>query len=829
MKKKILCLLLTLTLLLGTMTAFAEETSAEITVYVTVSRYGEIVEDADGNVMCQVPVTLEGKNEYIIDDALRLLHENCYPGEESGYASSEGKWGLGIDILWGDTSYNFGYQVNSGSESVMGLDHIIENGDYIDAYIYENDEEFESYSYFDLNNAEIFLGESVELQLSYANGYDEQWNPIYSPCEDAIVTINGEESSFVTDIDGKATISFDAEGTYVISAKKTKIVDDKTVTAIIAPSCIIKAKMLPEFKIMHNIAKAYSESDFSLDESNLPWIVADMISYEKLFPESENCFSEERKAEARDAIIDAYSDATRPGDLAKTIIALRSLGYDARNVYTKDFVIIDFVERLTDLVDAQDEEVTNVFRLPYVILALTQAEDYATDEQLQWLVNEAIGKKDIWMDVTEGTDALAPMIMALSPYYSDHSSIIEDAIEILKGEQREDGLIDGYESYEAASTGLALCALSASGIDSSEVVKVENSLIDGLLSTADDDLTVFPNAFATEQGFRGLLAWQLLKQENERIYDFSDSPMEEANVAGAEFCPVVFKVSPSGATVTVDNAEALSGNTFDLNEGTYNYTASAAGYYGKAGTIEITADDVLSRTAKVVELSLSASGDGGSSGGSISKKDEDEEEKVKEEIKEEIKEEEKTSSVETVFSDISKDDWHYDAVSYVYNKKLFTGTGEKFEPEKQMTRGMLVTVLYRLATPAENESVLTFVDVSPDAWYAEGVKWAAANGIIMGISELEFSPETDVTREQLAVILYRYVLMLGGEVENDGKELNSFNDSESISSYAIDAMEYMVQSGIVNGKGEQMICPGDNATRAEVATMIMRFTEVINK
>lgn len=820
MKRKILCLLLTLTLLLGTMTAFAEETSAEITVYVTVSRYGEIVEDADGNVMCQVPVTLEGKSVYIIDDALRLLHENCYPGEESGYASSEGKWGLGIDILWGDTSYNFGYQVNSGSESVMGLDHIIENGDYIDAYIYENDEEFESYSYFDLNNAEIFLDESVELQLFYANGYDEQWNPIYSPCEDAIVTINGEESSFVTDTDGKATLSFDAEGTYVISAKKTKIVDDKTVTAIIAPSCIIKTKMLPEFKIMHNIAKAYSESDFSLDESNLPWIVADMISYEKLFPESENCFSEERKAEARDSIIDAYSDATRPGDLAKTIIALRSLGYDARNVYTKDFVMIDFVERLTDLVDAQDEEVTNVFRLPYVILALTQAEDYATDEQLQWLVNEAIGKKDIWMDVTEGTDALAPMIMALSPYCTD---IIEDAIEILKGEQREDGLIDGYESYEAASTGLALCALSASGIDASEVVKRENSLIDGLISTADSDLSNFPNAFATEQGFRGLLAWKLLTQENERIYDFSDYPMEEANVTGAKFCPVVFKVSPSDATVNVNGTEALHGNTFDLSEGTYNYTVSAAGYYGKAGTIEITADDVLSRTAKVVELSLTASGGGGSSGGGTDKNDE------KEEEKEEIKEEEKPSSVETIFSDISKDDWHYDAVSYVYNKKLFTGTGEKFEPEKQMTRGMLVTVLYRLAAPTENGSDLTFADVSPDAWYTEGVKWAAANNIIMGISESEFSPDTDVTREQLAVILYRYVLMLDGEVKNNGKELNSFNDTESISAYAKEAMEYMVQSGIINGKGERLLCPADNATRAEVATMIMRFAEVINK
>lgn len=824
MKKKILCLLLTLTLLLGTMTAFADETSAEITVYVTVSRYGEIVEDADGNVMCQVPVTLEGKSEYIIDDALRILHKNHYSDGESGYASSEGKWGLGIDILWGDTSYNFGYQVNSGSESVMGLDHIIENGDYIDAYIYENDEEFESYSYFDLTNAEILLDETVELQLIYANGYDEQWNPIYSPCEGAMLTINGEESSVITDSDGKATLSFDDEGTYIISAKKTKIVDDKTVTAIIAPSCIVKTKMLPEFKIMHNIAEAYSESDLGLDVSNLPWIVADMISYEALFPQSEYAFSTEKKLEARDILIEAFDDSTRPGDLAKTIIALRALGFDARKVYTKDFKMIDFVGKLTELVDAQDEKVTNVFTLPYVIIALTQAEDYATNEQLQWLVDEAIAKKDVWMDVTEGTDALAPIIMALSPYCidnSDYSSIIEDAIEILKGEQREDGLIDGYESYEAASTGLALCALSASGIDSSEVVKGEKSLIDGLLSTADDDLTVFPNSFATEQGFRGLLAWQLLKQENERIYDFSDYPMEEANVIGAKFCPAVFEVSPSFATVLVDGVTALKGKVFDLKAGTYNYTVSALGYFENSGVITVTDEDELKRAPKKIQISLTETGGGG--GGSSIK------DKEKEETSEEEKDVETITPVETVFSDISKNDWHYDAVSYVYNKKLFAGTGEKFEPEKQMTRAMLVTVLYRLASPAENENNLTFSDVSPDAWYAEGVMWAAANNIIMGMSESEFSPDTDVTREQLAVILYRYVLMLGGENENDGKELNSFNDLESISPYATDAMEYVVQSGIVKGKSEQTLCPGDNATRAEVATMIMRFAEVINK
>ena len=144
-------------------------------------------------------------------------------------------------------------------------------------------------------------------------------------------------------------------------------------------------------------------------------------------------------------------------------------------------------------------------------------------------------------------------------------TVIDETVEILKSEQREDGLIDGFEGYESASTGLAICGLSAVGIDSQTVENGGISLIKGLLSTANEELDGFPNAFATEQDFRGLLAWRLLAEDKGKcMFDFSDYDMNEANISGAEKCPVVFDVSPADAVVTIDGATELSKNVFDF-------------------------------------------------------------------------------------------------------------------------------------------------------------------------------------------------------------------------------------------------------------------------
>ncbi|MBE7036668.1 MAG: hypothetical protein E7403_05190, partial [Ruminococcaceae bacterium] len=523
--------------------------------------------------------------------------------------------------------------------------------------------------------------------------------------------------------------------------------------------------------------------------------------------------------------------AETPGDLSKGILALRALGYDARSIYTEQYEHFDLVSKLTALVDSEDGAVTNIYTLPYVILALSQADSYATEEQIGKLVEAAVISAADWQVVEYGTDAMTPMILALSPYYEATDgvkNVVDDAIEIVQREQRPDGLIDGFEGYESASTGLAICAFSAMNVDAATIQKSENSLIDGLLSTANGDLTGFPNAFATEQGFRGLLAWQLLLKNGERMYDFSACAMAEANASGLTDCPVIFTTAPSGGVVKIEGIEPVSKNCYDLAEGVYSYSVSAAGYITQMGQLNISAEDAEKHIVKRINISLDrpyVSGGGGTSSdkGIIIAPEE------KEEDNQSAQQEEAPSIfTENTFSDVRSGTWYYDAVKYVYEKNLLQGTDYGFEPNATMTRGMLVTVLYRLASPEENHQEGSFADVPSGSWFSDSVSWAASNNLISGVSETEFAPNTAITREQLAVILYRYAAFCGFDVKTV-KGSFDFQDAGNISEYAREAMKYAVDTGIINGVEGNLLAPTKTATRAEVSTMIMRFAEVIGK
>ena len=837
--KKFLSMFLVVLLIVCSAPVYAEESTENISVYVSVSKYGEIVKDKNNKEMACVNLELNGKTAYNLDDVFVALHNVYYADGSEGYGSSRGNWGLSIDKLWGDTSYNFGYQINrnGNTETVMGLSHTVKDGDYIDAFIYKNAyPATESYSKFNIAKIESVCGESFELTLTY----DDNWDNIFSPCEGATITINGAETEFVTDENGKAEIVIENIGTSIISAKKTKTLNEETgavitVPAITAPVCIAEIKQKPVIEIMHNIAGQYAQSNLVDAGGNLPWIVADMIVYENIFEESENVLSDTQKETATSEIVKFTKEATTPGDLAKSILALRALGYDARKVYTKDFEKIDVVSKLTALIDAGDEGVTNIYTLPYVIIALSQAEDYATDLQMETLINAAISSKDSWQDVTYGTDAMTPMILALSFYSGENDenneiqTLLAESLEIIKQEQREDGLIDGFEGYESASTGLAICALSAMEIDASEIVKGEKSLIDGLLSTANEEKNGFSNAFATEQGLRGLLAWQLnLLDTGKIMYDFSDFPMNEANVSGADYSPVIFNVTPSYADVVIENAKEISNNCFDLNAGTYTYTISAADYNTTSGIVEITSDDAQERIKKTITVSLTRIYYGGGGGGSIIKDDTkptEEDEEI-----EETEETEEIKMTEETFSDVRGEDWYYSAVKYVYENSLFNGTENGFEPNTAMSRAMLVTVLHRLAGQEEASEEIKFHDVPENEWYTESVTWAAKNSIVNGVTDTDFNPNANITREQLAVIIYRYAVFAGLDVsESEKVSLEAYSDCDKVSDYAIKAVKYAVASGIITGKSKDTLAVNEGATRAEVATILMRFDGVTSK
>jgi len=186
-----------------------------------------------------------------------------------------------------------------------------------------------------------------------------------------------------------------------------------------------------------------------------------------------------------------------------------------------------------------------------------------------------------------------------------------------------------------------------------------------------------------------------------------------------------------------------------------------------------------------------------------------------------------SDNAEITFSDVKTTDWFYENVKYVVENKLMHGISEdEFAPNNTLTRAMLVTVLYRNAgEPAVNKSI-PFSDVDMSSWYANAVIWAQQNGIVSGVTENEFAPDSNITREQITTIMYRYAQYKRYDVSvGENTNILSYDDAESISEYAIASMQYAVGSGLINGKTNLTLNPKDNATRAEIAAILQRFIE----
>ena len=182
-----------------------------------------------------------------------------------------------------------------------------------------------------------------------------------------------------------------------------------------------------------------------------------------------------------------------------------------------------------------------------------------------------------------------------------------------------------------------------------------------------------------------------------------------------------------------------------------------------------------------------------------------------------------------LFTDVKTTDWFYENVKYVVENELMNGVDEdKFAPNDTLTRAMLVTVLYRLDGEPEVENV-SFTDVDADAYYANAVSWAKQNGIVNGVTESEFAPNSNITREQIAAIMHRYAQLKGYDVSvGENTNILSYDDAESVSEYAISSMQYVVGSGLIKGKSATTLNPLDNATRAEVAAILQRFIQANN-
>ncbi|MBE6944684.1 MAG: hypothetical protein E7459_01175 [Ruminococcaceae bacterium] len=175
------------------------------------------------------------------------------------------------------------------------------------------------------------------------------------------------------------------------------------------------------------------------------------------------------------------------------------------------------------------------------------------------------------------------------------------------------------------------------------------------------------------------------------------------------------------------------------------------------------------------------------------------------------------------FTDVDTSQWYHEGICYVIRNGLMNGKSETvFAPTANLTRAELVTVLYRMAgSPSVEDLEHPFADVADDTWYTDAVIWAYNAEVVKGISNTAFAPNANITREQIATILYRYAG--AEEVEEDA--LADFADADKVNAYAVDAMNWAVSVDLINGMDDATLAPQGNATRAQIATILMRYCE----
>ena len=193
--------------------------------------------------------------------------------------------------------------------------------------------------------------------------------------------------------------------------------------------------------------------------------------------------------------------------------------------------------------------------------------------------------------------------------------------------------------------------------------------------------------------------------------------------------------------------------------------------------------------------------------------------------KEEDKDDETTETTKLNFTDVKESDWFFKGVEYVVDKGIMSGVSEnQFDPSGKLTRAMLVQMLYNMESRPACDAENAFIDVPVGQWYTDAVIWANDAKIVSGMGEGLFAPNMEITREQMVAMLYNYAKYKGYDVTASA-DLSTFADNASVSAWAQPAMQWAVAEGYISGMGDNQLAPQGTATRAEIASVIMRFME----
>ena len=431
--------------------------------------------------------------------------------------------------------------------------------------------------------------------------------------------------TYQVSVDGQTAVETSANYRYAADAAGVhKLVFTAKSGKLTSPTYTVTLNVQPEKDlVMDKIAAKYAASGV-VQDGNSYWLAADMMAYEKTFPDSANKLTRKQKQAMVDVAVKTMETSTKPGDLSKSIIALTAMGYDATKITTDSGAALDGVAKLAESVsDEKNVGDFFIYTVPYVIIAFQQYSD-AYQAQLDQWVAYTLKQKDSWMDTSWGTDSMAPIMLALAPYVETNPDVkdaMDKAVTAMAAYQKKDGSVGN-----GASTGLAIAAVSALGMDPAAFVNKTSgkSLVDGLLVNAlasEDGFDSNAHSFGTEQGFRGLIALANYQEgKSYRLYDFSGQTLVPAVATfWAKNAAVSVKTIPADAAVVVKRGETEvavndTHKAYDLAAGEYSYTVSCSGYQTKTGSFTVTEAEAAGHARKTIHVSLVSAGSGSGSG-----------------------------------------------------------------------------------------------------------------------------------------------------------------------------------------------------------------------
>ncbi len=768
--------------------------------------------------------------------------------------------------------------------------------------------------------------------------------------------LNGDLLSYYAKIDGgnyssvsgsSYSYTSTAVGTVTLTFKANDGTDDSgsyTVT--------LTANAAPTYTTALTGLSSYYASLNSYADSNDQWGIANLMQYD-----SSVLNSKQKEAVLEQLISDAYTAYksaqslkvtdysganTCAATLARCIITLKSLGYDAQNIRASSGTAFNAVTTMNSLADKVGSYAYCIYTQPYMLIALQEFDtEYSSQiTALKTKIMAAALSSGGW-GYSSGTDVLdadtfAPIILALSPYYSETATYADSAdinktigteidactsTDTIKVMQSATGAIFNWGSDNVYDTGLVMAALVSVGKDPASYVNSGMSLVDAL-ELHYDSTNCYGNSLANDQAFRGLVSYKKYSASSWfNLYNFSSTNTLPAySSVSFTYCPVYFNVFPYTSTVTIAGQTAVTGTVYDLNEGTYSYTVSCAGYTASSGRLTVAASDMLS-SSKSISVTLSKPSSGSSDitatvsvlgyGGSkllsnspiTAQKGASAWDAIKKaldnvSISYDVKDtgvgayissvnglaefdkgansgwkysvngtapaisvsgyilsggeqlvlyytsdyttdsgnstDASSSKTDTKgslksFADVAESEWYSSAVSYVLQYGLMSGTSDTyFAPNDSISRAMLVTVLYRQEGKPAVTGANSFTDIQNGQWYTDAVLWANVNGIVSGYGDGLFGTNDFVTREQMTMILYNYAKYKSCDVTKTA-DLKAFSDSSEISAKADKAMSWANAEGLVTGVSGTELEPSGNATRAQAATILMRFCEKFSR